>query len=503
MQETLSIDLGQNLYDALVEFDAETQEIKPALAAELPEVTGDGTIYTFKLRQDAKFSNGDPVTSADVLYSWNRAASLPEAPYTDYVMGDIKGYSEVRASVLSTDTTAPKVTSMSGVTAPDDYTVQVTLNGPSAYFLSQMTVWTYYVHNQKVVKEGSADWMIGPGAGTGAYILTEWKNDESLAMEPNPYYWGEKATVNVSVPIIKDTTTAQAQYEAGQLSVLDGPSSADLDRIKGDATLSKQLFSVGQARAVWIGLNVMSGPFSPQNDPKAMKLREAFYRSIDREQLVDLALSGAGQPLTNFMPEGEPGFKKVDVYPYDPTIAKQLLADAGYPNCQGLDLTYTYRQRDAEQKVAEQLQAQWKENLGCDIKVEGVEWTDMLANRQDHQYTMFYDSWGHDYPDPQNWFFPKLHSSQIKGVGTGIGNDPGFSDPEFDRLVEEGNVLADPERIEERYQKYQQAEEIVLKAAVEIPLYQVTRYWEASPEWTGYGANNSVIYPFRMIKPAR
>ena len=502
IQETLSVDISQNIYDALVEFDPATQDLRPALAASLPEVSADSTVYTFKLRQDAKFSNGDPVTSADVLYSWNRAAALPEAPYVDYVMGDIKGYAEVRASVLSTDTTAPKVTTLSGVTAPDAYTVQVTLNGPSAYFLSQMTVWTFYVHNQKVVTS-DADWVVGPGAGTGAYILTEWKHDEVLTLEPNPHYWGEKATVNVSIPVIKDTTTAQAQYEAGQLSVLDGPSSADLDRIKGDATLSKQLFSVGQARAVWVGLNVMTGPFSPQNDPKAMKLREAIYRSIDREQLVDLALAGGGQPLTNFMPEGEPGFKKVDVYPYDPVKAKALLAEAGHPACSGLDLVYTYRQRDAEQKVAEQLQAQWKENLDCDIKVEGVEWTDMLAARQDHQYMMFYDSWGHDYPDPQNWFFPKLHSSQIKGVGPGIGNDPGFSDPEFDRLVEEGNKLADPARIEERYKKYQDAEEIVLRAAVEVPLYQVTRYWEASPDWTGYGSNNTAIYPFRLVKPAK
>ncbi|MGA7732674.1 MAG: hypothetical protein WCD37_15560, partial [Chloroflexia bacterium] len=110
---------------------------------------------------------------------------------------------------------------------------------------------------------------------------------------------------------------------------------------------------------------------------------------------------------------------------------------------------------------------------------------------------------GHDYPDPQNWFFPKLHSSQIKGVGPGIGNDPGFSDPEFDRLVEEGNKLADPARIEERYKKYQDAEDIVLRAAVEVPLYQVTRYWEASPDWTGYGSNNTAIYPFRLVKPAK
>ncbi|HET6261613.1 MAG TPA: ABC transporter substrate-binding protein, partial [Chloroflexia bacterium] len=169
---------------------------------------------------------------------------------------------------------------------------------------------------------------------------------------------------------------------------------------------------------------------------------------------------------------------------------------------QGLDLVYTYRQRDAEQRVAEQLQAQWKENLGCDIKVEGVEWTTMLDARQNHEYIMFYDSWGHDYPDPQNWFFPKLHSSQIKGQGSGTGNDPGYNDPEFDRLVEEGNKLADPARVQERYALYQQAEERMLRTAAEIPLYQATRYWEINTDkWTGYGTNNSTIYPFRMVKP--
>jgi ABC-type transport system substrate-binding protein len=501
MQEFLSIDIGQNVYDALVEFDPQTQELKPALAASLPEVSGDGTVYTFKLRTDAKFSNGDPVTSADVLYSWNRAAALPEAPYTDYVMGDIKGYSELRASIVTTDTAVTKLTTISGVEAPDASTVKVTLNNPSAYFLSQMTVWTFYIVNQKQVAKGG-EWFVGPGAGTGAYTLAEWKHDQSLTLKVNPNYWGEKATVDVQIPIVVDTNTAQAQFEQGSLDALDGPSPADLDRIKKDANLSKKLFSVGQARAVWLGLNMLKGPFSPQNDEKAQKLRQAFAHSIDRQLLVDLALSGAAQPLTNFMPEGEPGFKKLDVYPFNPETAKALLAEAGHPNCQGLDLVYTYRQRDAEQRVAEQLQAQWKENLGCDITVEGVEWTTMLDARQNHEYIMFYDSWGHDYPDPQNWFFPKLHSSQIQGQGTGIGNDPGYNDPEFDRLVEEGNKLADPARVQERYALYQQAEERMLRTAAEIPLYQATRYWEVNTDkWTGYGTNNSTIYPFRMVKP--
>ncbi|MEO8285968.1 MAG: peptide ABC transporter substrate-binding protein [Chloroflexota bacterium] len=503
MEENLSIDIGQNFYDALIEFDPQTQELKPALAAALPEVSADGTVYTFKLRPEAKFSNGDPVTSADVLYSWNRVAALPEAPYADYVMSDIKGYTEVRASVTSTDTTATKLTTVSGIEAPDAQTVKVTLKNPSAYFLSQMAVWTYYVVNQKQVEKGGAEWFVGPGGGTGAYILSEWKHDQSLSLKVNPNYWGPKATVDVEVPIIKDTTTAQAQYESGTLATLDGPSPADLDRIKGDAKLKDQLHSVGQARAVWLGLNMLKGPFSPQNDETALKLRQAFAYSVDREQLVDLAVSGAGQPLTNFMPEGEPGFKKVDVYPFDPEKGKALLAETGHPGCQGLDLVYTYRQRDVEQKVAEQLQAQWKELLGCDIKIEGVEWKDMLAARQDHQYIMFYDSWGHDYPDPQNWFFPKLHSSQIKGIGSGIGNDPGFSDPQFDKLVDDANKLADPTKLQERYAMYQQAEEIMLKTAAEIPLYQATRYWLVSPKWNGYAANNSFAYPFRLVTPAK
>jgi len=163
IQENLSVDLGQNLYDALVQFNPETQKIEPALAESLPEVNADASVYTFHLRKDAKFSNGDPVTAADVKYSYNRVANTPDAPYT-FVMDDIKGFGEVRASVTSTDTTQPKVTEVSGIETPDDYTVKITLKNSSAYFLSEATLWTYYVVNKKMADKGGADWMIGEGA---------------------------------------------------------------------------------------------------------------------------------------------------------------------------------------------------------------------------------------------------------------------------------------------------------------------------------------------------
>jgi ABC-type transport system substrate-binding protein len=510
MQEFVSIDLGQNLYEGLTRFNPETLKIEPGIA-ESWSVNPDATVYTFKLNKNARFSNGDPVTAEDFKWSWNRALNTANAPYL-FVMDDIKGAREVQASVASTDTTKPKVTEAEGIKVVDPQTLEVTLNNASAYFLPQTAVWTYYVLNKNVVGKCPTDQPScfaetgqHVGAGSGPYILESWDHEQRLRLKVNENYWNpdEKAVVDVEVPIVTDTATAQAQYENGQLDALDGPSPADLERLQNDANFKDQLHSVGQARSVWIGLNVMKPPFGPLDDPKAKALREALNMAFDREQLIEIALAGAGAPLTTLMPEGEPGFKKIEPFQFDPEAAKAKLAEAGYPNCQGLDLTYTTRDREVEQAVATQIQTQMKENLGCDIKVDVVAWSDMLAARQAHEYTMFYGSWGHDYPDPQNWLYALFHSDQIQGVGPGSGNDPGYSNPEYDKLVSDANKLADPARIEERYQLYQQAEEILLKDAPLVPLYQATRYWLASPRWEGYGTNNTFIYPFNRIRPAQ
>jgi ABC-type transport system substrate-binding protein len=219
------------------------------------------------------------------------------------------------------------------------------------------------------------------GAGSGPYIIDRWDHNQRLVFRINDAYWdpARKATVPVEIPIVTDTATAQAQFENGQLDVLDQPDPNDIRRIEGDANspLKDRLKVVGNARTVWIGLNLTKPPFGPLDDPKAKALREAFARGINREELIDLALQGTGVAITTLMPEGEPGFKKVDIYPFDPEIAKQKLAEAGYPNCAGLDLTYTTRDREVEQAVATQIQAQYLQNLGCDIKVEVIPWADV------------------------------------------------------------------------------------------------------------------------------
>jgi oligopeptide transport system substrate-binding protein len=506
IQETLSVDLSQNLYEGLVDFDTETLEIQPNLAESLPTVSADGTVYTFKIRKDAKFSNGDPITAEDFKYSWNRALTTPNAPYVS-VMFDIKGAEEVQASTASTDTTTTKITEAEGIKVVDPQTLEVTLVGPRAYFLSEVGLWTYYVVNKNVVSKCPSDKPScfmesgqAMGAGSGPYVLDTWNHNQGLTFKVNQNYWNaeEKASVDVEIPIVSDTSTAQAQFENGQLDVLDQPDPNDIRRIKGDANspLKDQLHVVGNARTVWIGLNLTKAPFGPLDDAKAKALREAFNYGMNRDQLIDLALQGTGVPVTTLMPEGEPGFKKVDIYPYDPEKGKQKLEEAGFPGCAGLDLTYTTRDREVEQAVATQVQAIYKETLGCDIKVEVIPWADMLQARQAHEYTMFYGSWGHDFPDPHNWLFELFHSKKI-----GTGNDPSYNKPEYDKLIDQADSIFDPTKSAERYSLYQQAESMMLTDAPIVPLYQAARYWLEGTKFTGYGTNNTTVFPFNLVKP--
>src|SRR5215212_6119054 len=263
MQENLSIDIGQNLYDGLTEFDVNTLEVKPNIATSW-DTSPDGTVYTFHLNKDAKFSNGDPVTAEDFKYSWNRVLSTPKAPYA-YVLDDIKGATDVEASAASTDTTKTKVTEASGIVVKDPQTLEVTLKGPSAYFLSQTALWTYYVVNKKVVSQCPADKAScftetgkHMGAGSGPYYIETWNHDQNIKLKVNKDYWrkDQAAAVDAEVLIVKDTTTAQSQFENGQLDVLDQPDAKDIKRIQDDPKLKDQLHKTGYARTVWIGFNV-------------------------------------------------------------------------------------------------------------------------------------------------------------------------------------------------------------------------------------------------------
>lgn len=499
MEDVQSINFSQNMYDGLMQFNPETLAVEPSIA-QTYTVNADATVYTFKLRKDVEFNDGTPLTAKDVVYSWNRLLSNPKAPYS-FVFDDIKGAKEVVASATSTDTTATKITEVSGLKVVDDYTLEVTLNQASAYFLPQTALWSYWVVNQKVVGSDpmNSDWAQKAetmrGAGSGAYQVKEWVRNDHMVLEAVDNYWGEvKPSVKeINILIIADGNTAQLRYESGQLDSSE-IFVADFARIQGDATLSKELNAVPQASTMWIGMNALTGVFAQSGGDKALKLRQAIAYAIDREDLIDKALDGVGAPATTLVPQGVPGYKAYDPYPFDPAKAKQLLAEAGYPNGEGLKLTYATREREDQIRVGTVIQAQLKQNLGIpNIEVQPVPWSTFLGERRNHKYEFFYGRWGQDYPDPQNWLYALKYSTVDQ-------NNEGWKNTEFDTLVDQANKLADPARKDERFALYNQAEKIMLDDAAIVPVYQASLNFLLKPGWSGWGYNAQFVAPFRYLK---
>ncbi len=500
MQDSVSINIAQNFYDGLTQFNPQTLAIEPAIASKW-DVNADGSVYTFHLRKDATFSNGDAVKASDFVYSWNRLLANAQAPY-GFVFADIKGANDVMAAAASTDTTKTKLTTASGIKAVDDYTLEVTLNGPSAYFLSQTALWSYWVVNQKVVGSDpmSSAWADAGkmnGAGTGSYTLKEWAHNDHMVMIANDKYWGDvKPSVKeIDVLVIADGSTAQLRYESNQLDSSE-LYTADYTRIKADATLSKELHEVPQARTVWLGFNATStdpnNPFAASKGDSGKNLRVAVAEAIDRADLIDKALNGVGAPAYTLVPQGVPGYKAYKAYDLNLTDAKAKLAAA---NVQNLSLTYTTRDREDQNKVAAVIQAQLKQNLGLNVSVKSVPWTTFLTERQAHHYNFFYGSWGQDYPDPQDWLFPLASSGQPE-------NNEGYSNPQFDQLVKTANALADPAKQAQRFDMYNQAEKMYLDNATIVPLYQFQTDFMLKPGWTGWGYNAQFTAPFRYLKKA-
>ncbi|GEM_PF-386098 len=497
MQDSVSINFSQNLFDGLMEFDPATLSPKPSIA-ETYTVNADATVYTFKLRKDAKFTDGTPITAKDFVYSWNRLLANPAAPYS-FVFDDIKGASEVVASAASTDTTKTKLTAAEGIKAVDDYTLQVTLKQASAYFIPQTALWSYWVVNQKVVGSNplSSDWAqkaeTMKGSGSGAYTVKEWVRNDHMVLEANDAYWNTpKASVKeIDILIIADGSTAQLRYENKQLDSSE-IYVADYNRLKNDPIMSKELKEVPQASTMWLGFNALSGVFAQSGGEKALKLRQAVAQAMDREDLIDKALDGVGAPAYTLVPQGVPGFKDYQAYKLDIPAAKKALADAGYSDASSLKLTYYTRDREDQRKVGEVIQAQLKQNLGINVEVKAVPWSTFLIERQNHKYDFFYGRWGQDYPDPQDWLYALKYSTISQ-------NNEGWANKQFDSMVDQANKLADPARVAERMKLYNDAEKLMLDDAAIVPLYQTSLDFLIKPGWSGWGYNSQFAYPFRFL----
>ena len=412
-------------------------------------ISPDKRTYTFHIRKGLKFADGSPVTAEDFAYSLNRAF----APQfingnTDYYLGHIVGGPEV---------TNKKAVSISGVRVINPSTLAITTDVPTAAFLDQLSFSASYVVPKKLIEQYGKKWT-EHAVGTGPFYVKRWQHGKEIDLAPNPYYWrGKPKLSQLRVIFVQNPDTAYNLYRTGGLDIV------------GVQTFPPDKLASARHEAGFVAIPQLSTQYIPPNERKApfdnVRVRRAFSFAINRDVLVNRFLGGQYTPARGILPPGMPGYNaNLTGEIFDPAQAKKELAQAGYPNGQGFPaVTLSYSTGDAGQSaLAPVLQRFWKEYLGVNVALNGMEagaYNNLLTARN---YQLAFINWGEDYPDPQDFLSLQLQ--------TGAGNNNGsYSDPTFDQLTRRADVLVGNN--DRRFQLYQEAEKRALAAAAWIVLY--------------------------------
>ncbi len=400
------VDILRNVFSGLYRFDGKLREL-PDLAAGQPVVSADGLTYTFHLRQDGRFWNGDPITADDFIYSWNRAA----AKQGDYagLFGAIAGYNDVASG---------KTAQMSGLGKLDDFTLNVTLVKRAGYFQTEVGLWPFWVVDRKAIASaGEAAWSTKPDTlvGSGPFRLTAHTPGQSMDFAPvSPWYGGKTgALTRVHVEVVADAASQVAQYESGVFSLIgfgrQPLSPAAATRYTSDPKLKSQLALVPTGTTFWIGFNLKSGPFAAVDGGRAG--RRAFSEAIDRPALADavcnqmttcVAATGGviSKGLQGYLGDGTDYNVK-----FDAATAKTEYQAWDPDGSKVKGLNYTYDTNPFNKAVCDNLVAQWKKNLGVTVGCVDIDRKTFFDERNGAcAYPLFRQSWAADYDHPQDWF---------------------------------------------------------------------------------------------------
>ena len=463
-EDYYSITPVEQMFLGLTNINNETAEIEPELA-ESWETSEDGLTWTFNLRDDVLWSDGQPVTAQDVVYSVKRAI-MPEtaSPYA-YVLYIIKNASAINQTAVPTDTYAIDTL---GVEAVDEHTVQFTLEAPASYFLSISSMWTLRPVPSWTIEEFGDAWTDPANiVVNGAYKVTEWNPGESLTFVKNDSYVNaaDVQIERVELAVITDQNTEVALYESGELDVAgEGAGSLPVEevtRIREDATLGAELHEGPRASTTYVGFTMTKAPFDN------VLVRKAFSAAIDRETMVRDVV-GSGVPATQFAPPGIFGAPDPEIgIGFDAAQAQAWLAEAGYPDGAGFPtVTYRYFANTLEEALAQALQAMWKETLNVDVQIEAQEFPVFLAGLKndvplEQMPEMWRLGWGADYPDENNWVYEVFHC-------TDSSNYPRATCTEADELAKQAALEPDQAV---RKELYAQVETLMFQEEVRVAPY--------------------------------
>ena len=422
-------------------------DYQPALdLANHLSISEDGLVYTFVLRENAKFHDGKPVTAHDVKWSIERAADPDTLSHTaETYLGDIVGV---------VDKLEGRVTEVSGVRVVDDRTVEFTIDAPKSYFLAKLSYPTAFVVDREQVNPDGT-WLDQPN-GTGPFKLATYEIGELILLERNELYHLGPPHIE-SVQMILSGGSAMIMYENDEIH-LTGVGLDDLPRLldPNDALHSQLHRSPQDFDVFYIGLNLAEPPFDD------VKVRQALNYAIDLQSITENVLDGRVSPATGVIPPGFPSYtESLRSYHFNPDLARELVQESKYADglASGdfprITLTIPGSFGAAIPTYLEVILEQWRQELGIEVEIQQTEWATFLQDVNDKEYQMFSLGWIADYPDPQNFLDVLLHSESHS-------NHTNYHNPEVDRLLEEARTERDQAR---RFELYNQIEQMVLDDA--------------------------------------
>ncbi|GAB6099251.1 ABC transporter substrate-binding protein [Halanaerocella petrolearia] len=439
-----------NIFDGLVKFNKDL-EVVPAIAKDW-KVSEDGLTWTFTLRKNAKFHNGNKITADDVIYSFTRILNPETKSERAWLFDRVVGAQAFQEG---------KADKVSAFKALNDYKVQIKLSQPFTPFLSVLAMENAAIVSKEAINKSNGDFSQNP-VGAGPFEFVKWKHDSKIVLKKNKDYYeeGRPYLDRVVYRVITEGTSAFAEYEQGNIYQMDSDiPDGQMKRVM-DSTgeFADEFNTVSRLGTYYFGFNMKKKPFNKK------KVRQALNYAVNRKVIASVLKNGLVKPAKGILPPGMPGYNPdLKGYDYNLEKAKQLLKEAGFPNGLPGEYELSYNTGKGHQRIAEAVQASFKK-IGVDVKLVNVDWGTYIQKVDNGNTQMFRMSWLADYPDPDNFLHVLFHSDNL---GTG-GNYVFYESKKVDKMLNKAQQM---EPGQERIKLYQKIEEQIVNDAPWIPVY--------------------------------